>query len=278
LLHRHKLRAVVDDPALAIGRDLAEHTLDLHADLRLCRVHHDLRRDLRAFVELHDREHVGGEHRILLGRGVDHGERDDRALAFELVLDNFPGPAAVRAEGPWREEVPSARLAFRSHHVVPLGQVPPEPCNRHDYTLPRMWTATVAPVPPTLCVMPIFAPSTWRLPAVPRSCWTISQTCLMPVAPTGWPQALRPPLVFTGIFPPRAVSPSAVNLPASPFLQKPRSSMAQISAIEKQTCTSTMLMSLCERCAILNARCPAATVASSVEMSRRSCSAIVSLA
>ena len=45
LLHRHKLRAVVDDAALAIGGDLAEHTLDLHPDLRLCRVHDDLRRD-----------------------------------------------------------------------------------------------------------------------------------------------------------------------------------------------------------------------------------------
>jgi len=77
--HRHKLRAVVDNPALAIGGDLAEHALDLHPDLRLCRVHDDLRCDLRAFVKLHNREHVGGEHRILLGRRVDHGESDNRA-------------------------------------------------------------------------------------------------------------------------------------------------------------------------------------------------------
>jgi len=69
----------VDDSALAIGGDLAEHALDLHPDLRLCRVHDNLRRDLRAFVEFHDREHVRGEHRILLGCGVDHGERDDGA-------------------------------------------------------------------------------------------------------------------------------------------------------------------------------------------------------
>ena len=32
----------MDDAALAIGGDLAEHTLDLHPDLRLCRVHDDL--------------------------------------------------------------------------------------------------------------------------------------------------------------------------------------------------------------------------------------------
>jgi hypothetical protein len=34
--------------------------------------------------------------------------------------------------------VPAALLAFCSHHVVALGQVPPEPCNRHNQTLPRM--------------------------------------------------------------------------------------------------------------------------------------------
>jgi hypothetical protein len=41
---------------------------------------------------------------------VDHGERDNRALALELVLVNFPGPAAIGAEGPWREEVPAGRF------------------------------------------------------------------------------------------------------------------------------------------------------------------------
>jgi hypothetical protein len=108
----------VDDPALAIGGVLAEHALDLHADLRLCRVHHDLRRDLRAFVEFHNREHVGGEHRILLGRRVDHGERDDRALAPELVPGNLSCPAAVRAEGSWREKVPAGRFDRDNRDLV----------------------------------------------------------------------------------------------------------------------------------------------------------------
>jgi len=131
LLHRYKLRAVVDDAALAIGGDPAEDTLDLHADLRLCRVHHDLGRDLRAFFELDNRKHVGSEHRVLLGRRVDDRKGHDRSFTLELVLDNLACPPAVRAECPGREEMPAALLAFCAHHIVALGQVPPEPCNRH---------------------------------------------------------------------------------------------------------------------------------------------------
>ena len=65
-------------PSVASWR---KDAFDLHADLRLGRVHDDLGGDLRALVELHNREHVGGEHRILLGRRVDHGKRDNRARA-----------------------------------------------------------------------------------------------------------------------------------------------------------------------------------------------------
>jgi len=121
----------VDDAAVAIGDDLAEDAFHLHADLHLCRVHHDLGRDLRALVELYNRKHVRGEHRVLLGRRVDHRIGDDRSLALELVRDNLSCPAAIRAECPGREEMPAALLALRSYHVVALGQVPPEPCNRH---------------------------------------------------------------------------------------------------------------------------------------------------
>jgi hypothetical protein len=41
---------------------------------------------------------------------MDHGERDDRALAPELVLDNLPCPAAVGAESPGREKALAGRL------------------------------------------------------------------------------------------------------------------------------------------------------------------------
>ncbi|OPX76043.1 MAG: hypothetical protein A4E39_00090 [Methanoregulaceae archaeon PtaB.Bin152] len=107
---------------------------------------------------------------------------------------------------------------------------------------------------------------------------TTSQTCLIPVAPTGCPQALSPPLVLTGRSPSSAVTPSSVSLPASPFLQKPRSSIAQISAMVKQSWTSTRSISFGVIPAIANARLPAATVASRVLISRRSWRAIVSLA
>jgi len=37
-LHRHELRAIVDDAALAVGCDLAEGAFDPHADLSLFRI------------------------------------------------------------------------------------------------------------------------------------------------------------------------------------------------------------------------------------------------
>ncbi len=66
----------------------------------------------------------------------------------------------------------------------------------------------------------------------------------MPVAPTGWPAALSPPEVLTAR-PERRLYKVAnffICLPPSPFFQKPKSSMAKISAIEKQSCNSAILI------------------------------------
>src|SRR5437588_11995183 len=59
-----------------------------------------------------------------------------------------------------------------------------------------------------------------------------------PLAPIGWPNDLSPPLGFTGMSPSSAVRPSSTSFPPSPFLQKPRSSMFDISVQVKQSCTS----------------------------------------
>src|SRR3989338_6589084 len=57
--------------------------------------------------------------------------------------------------------------------------------------------------------------------------------------------------------------------PPSPFFQKPKSSSAKISAIEKQSCTSITRMSLRFRFAVLKAFSPAIFVAlSSSSLSR----------
>src|SRR5690606_37767227 len=68
---------------------------------------------------------------------------------------------------------------------------------------------------PMFEVRPMRAPSTCREPASPRSCVTISLTCPRPVAPSGWPLAMRPPLGFTGIRPPARVSASPTMRPLS---------------------------------------------------------------
>ena len=69
-----------------------------------------------------------------------------------------------------------------------------------------------------------------------------------PLAPIGWPNDLRPPLGLIGMSPSSAVRPSSTSLPPSPFLQKPRSSVFEISVHVKQSCTSAKSMSLRPRC------------------------------
>lgn len=56
LLHRHKLRAVVDNPAVAVSPDLAEDAFYPHPDLYLFWIADDLGRHLGAFVKLDDRK------------------------------------------------------------------------------------------------------------------------------------------------------------------------------------------------------------------------------
>ena len=65
-----------------------------------------------------------------------------------------------------------------------------------------------------------------------------------PVAPTGCPLALRPPLVFTGMLPPRAVMPSRAAPAPSPGQTSESASTQQISEMEKQSWTSATSMSL----------------------------------
>ena len=95
----------MDDAALAIGGDPAEDAFHLHADLRLGRVHHDL----RTLIELDDCKHVRGEHRVLLGRCVDDGEGHDRSLTH-----NCPTARGTNALPP--VSAPSVVFVPRSLH------------------------------------------------------------------------------------------------------------------------------------------------------------------
>ena len=70
-----------------------------------------------------------------------------------------------------------------------------------------------------------------------------SQIWPTPVAPTGCPLDFNPPLVFIGRSPLRRVHPSSAYGPPSPFLTNPRSSVAMISAMVKQSCSSANWMS-----------------------------------
>ena len=85
------------------------------------------------------------------------------------------------------------------------------------HTLPRIVTTQVAPEPPRFSATPEFGAreSGARRPRR-ASGSTRSQICATPVAPTGWPLDFRPPLVFMGFSPLRAVRPAAAYGPPSP--------------------------------------------------------------
>jgi len=128
---RHKLRAVVNDTALAIGGDPAEDAFDPHADLCFARVADNLRCHLGAFIKLDDSEYIrsaGGE----LVRGcLDDRERDYGPLPGKLVVHDLSFPAAIGTEGPRGEEVTATGLALRTNQVVTLRDLSPESCYGH---------------------------------------------------------------------------------------------------------------------------------------------------
>src|SRR5512138_2522707 len=95
LLHRHELRAIVDDAALAIGGDLTEGAPDPHPDLRLFRVADDLARHLGALVEFDDGKHIWPGRSELVRLSLDHRVGDDRPETGELVVNDLPVAAAV---------------------------------------------------------------------------------------------------------------------------------------------------------------------------------------
>ena len=59
-----------------------------------------------------------------------------------------------------------------------------------------------------------------------------------PVAPTGWPPPISPPLGFTGRSPPTAMVPSSIAFQLSPGAVMPKWSMAMYSVIVKQSWVS----------------------------------------
>jgi hypothetical protein len=62
-----------------------------------------------------------------MNNGIGH----NRARPRKLVIDNPATPAAVRTEGPRGEEMPVTGLALCPYHVIPLGYLSPESCDRH---------------------------------------------------------------------------------------------------------------------------------------------------
>ena len=108
-------------------------------------------------------------------------------------------------------------------------------------------TRGVPVAPEEVVVTPGAKPSELPLscisPASQRICAKRSQICATPVAPTGCPLDFRPPEALMGFSPVRAVLPDSVHGPPRPRSMKPRSSIATISAMVKQSCTSANWMS-----------------------------------
>ena len=186
-----------------IGRSIVAHLAqrgaNLHAHLQLVQLHvYDLPGDADPFIHLHYRDDVGLLH-LQLGRGLmDDGVCEHLSLALQLERLHLAYRLAVagRADRPRWEVHSTTYTALGPDQVVSGGVLPPEASDRHQFTLPRICTTTVAPVPPTFCASPTSAPDTWRLSASPRS-WRTSSTTWATLSPRWSPLALRPPEVLT---------------------------------------------------------------------------------
>jgi len=78
---------------------------------------------------------------------------------------------------------------------------------------------TVVALPPMLSVAMRLAPSIWQAPAKPDTCRAASRTIRTPVAPTGCPAPISPPLELIGM-PPAALD--AAVLDCAPALPRRR--------------------------------------------------------
>jgi tRNA (guanine37-N1)-methyltransferase len=124
--HGCELGPIGYDPARAICPDPSEDRPDTHADLCLLRGADDLACELWTLVESDDSQDIGGHLLESLARAPDNREGDDLTGPTEVVRPNLPGTAAVRAEGPRGEEVPSAGPAPCPNEVVSLRDLAPE--------------------------------------------------------------------------------------------------------------------------------------------------------
>src|SRR5690606_37038403 len=109
-----ELRPVDDDPARAIGAQLADDHLDALADLDRPAEVRQLRGDHWPFVELDQRQRIGRERLEILSRGGDGREAVDRALAGEreqLDVGLGGGDAGARLRLP--KLVPIGELVFQ---------------------------------------------------------------------------------------------------------------------------------------------------------------------
>jgi hypothetical protein len=99
-------------------------------------------------------------------------------------------------------------------------------------------TQEVVPLPPMLRVAKRRAPATWVSPARPLTCSAASRSWRTPVAPTGWPAPMSPPLGLMGSLPPGSITPSSIAFQLSPGSVRPKWSMAMYSEVVKQSWVS----------------------------------------
>jgi hypothetical protein len=131
LLHWHKLSTVVDYSAFTISGDSAEHAFYPHTNLRVFRTADNLCCHAWPFIEFHYGKHIGGECLKLFIRCMDDGICHNRAKSSKLAIDNPATTATVRTEGPRGEKMAVTGFALCPNHVIPLGYLSPESCDRH---------------------------------------------------------------------------------------------------------------------------------------------------
>src|SRR5579859_6480531 len=142
--------------------------------------------------------------------------------------------AAAHVVGPEHDDLGQIAVHIdRERHEIRVVLLDPADARGHTDL-----AAEHARLPPMFSVAKVRALSTWVSPAWPVTWRAASRSMRTPLAPTGWPTPIRPPLGLTGIAPSRSRSPFSTAFQLSPGPVMPKWSMAMYSDIEKQSWVS----------------------------------------
>lgn len=117
--------------ALTICGDSAEYAFYPHTNLHFLGGADNLCCHAWSLIKLNNGKHIRSECLKLFICRMDDGVGHNGSKSRKLISDDPATPAAVWTECPRGEKMPVTGLALCPDHVIPLGYLSPESCDRH---------------------------------------------------------------------------------------------------------------------------------------------------